>query len=72
MSRRKLINEEQLPSMARSMGIIFEDDESEKDPIEFRRGEIETVNKVLDRIDQVSAKRVKEGFSKRNFQLGKF
>jgi hypothetical protein len=71
MSRRSLLKE-QTPSKAREMGIIFEDDSEEEQVPEFRTGEIETVNKVLERIDQVSAKRVKEGFSKRNFQLGKF
>ena len=41
-----------------------------EEPIEFRLKEAETVRKVLDRIDQLSAKRIKEGFSKRNFMLG--
>jgi len=70
MSRESL---QKMPSKARSLGIIIEDvlDDAEPEtPIEFRKAEIETVNKVLDRIDQVSAKRVSEGFSKRNFQLG--
>ena len=61
------------PSVARSLGLIIEDVVMEPEPeipIEFRKGEIETVQKVLDRIDQVAAKRVSEGFSKRNFQLG--
>lgn len=59
---------------ARSLGFIMEEEviEEPQTPIEFRRGELETVQKVLDRIDQVSAKRVKEGFSKRNFQIGAF
>lgn len=68
MSRGNL---QKAPSSARSLGVIFEDEIQEKEvPIDFRKGEMETVQKVLDRIDQISAKRVKEGFSKRNFMLG--
>jgi hypothetical protein len=61
------------PSSARSLGVIFEDELTpieEAPPIDFRKTEVETIQKVLDRIDQVSAKRISEGFSKRNFMLG--
>lgn len=79
MSRRSLLNPSSKTALsARSLGIIFENVQAEEEePLpsiedQFRRGEVETVEKVLDRIEAVSAKRVKEGFSKRNFEVGTY
>jgi hypothetical protein len=55
------------------MGYVGGAETEEAEPIiSFQDAEAKTVSKVLDRIDQVAAKRVNEGFSQRNFTLGVF
>ena len=39
---------------------------------EYRKGEVETIRKVLDEIDLISVKRTSEGFNEFNFSIGVF
>jgi len=38
--------------------------------VAFRRGEVETVAKVLEEVDKTAAKRMREGFNEKNFAAG--
>lgn len=54
------------------MGYVGSEEAENTGDVKFKDAEANTVRKVLERIDQVAAKRVNEGFSRRHFTLGVF